>query len=128
MQTTVSQERYVDVLYRRTVTVRAHELRADDSDSDTAPGPHDFFIASLASCTAMTAMWYAKRHGIPLERADARVVADNTEERAGVYKMRVDLTFFGPLSDDQRATLRRAMVTCPIHKLMTTADVQIELV
>ena len=114
--------------YPQTITVRAHELRADYIDHDTAPGPHDFFIAALASCKTMTAMWYAKRHGIPLERVETHVTADDKDERAGVYRMRVAVTFHGPLTDDHRGALARAIAACPIHKLMTTTDVQIETV
>jgi putative redox protein len=73
-------------------------------------------------------MWYAKRHGIPLERAESHVESDDSQERAGVYRMRVRIAFHGPLTDEQRATLTRAIATCPIHKLMTTSDVQIEMV
>jgi hypothetical protein len=32
------------------------------------------------------------------------------------------------MTDEQRASLYRAIAACPIHKLMTTADVQIETV
>ena len=73
-------------------------------------------------------MWYAKRHGIPLERAEAHVESDDSQERAGVYRLRVRVAFHGPLSDEQRATLARAISACPIHRLMTTSDVQIETV
>jgi uncharacterized OsmC-like protein len=37
-------------------------------------------------------------------------------------------TLHGPISDEQRASLYRAVVACPVHKLMTTTDVQIETV
>ena len=114
------------------LTVRAHTLRLDEPESsgghDAAPDPHDLFDAALAACKSATAIWYAKRHGIPLERVDVRLERDDTEERKGVYRMRVHVDFVGALSDEQRATLARAIAVCPIHKLMTTADVQIEMV
>jgi len=115
-----------------TVSVRAHELRSDVKEStgghDSAPGPHDFFDMALATCKAATAMWYAKRHGIPLERVESHVDSDDSEERAGVYRFRVRVELFGPMTDEQRSQLQRAVSTCPIHKLMTTADVQIEMI
>jgi len=118
--------------YPQTLRVRTHTLSADVGPAsggvDSAPGPHDYFDAALAACKVATAMWYAKRHGIPLERAESRVESDDSQERAGVYRMRVRIAFHGPLSDEQRATLTRAIATCPIHKLMTTSDVQIEMV
>jgi putative redox protein len=118
--------------YPVAVHVRAHELRSDMSTAsgggDTGPGAHDFFDIALATCKAHTAMWFAKRKGIPLERVGVVVESDATKEREGVYKMRVTLTFDGPLTDDQRAMLYRAAAACPITKLMTTSEVQIETV
>jgi putative redox protein len=110
------------------IDVRAHTLAADIEANDTAPSPHDYFDTALATCKALTAHWYAKRHEIPLERVETQVDRDDTNERTGVYKLRVTVTFHGPMSDEQRATLYRAIAACPIHKLMTTTDVQIETV
>jgi putative redox protein len=112
------------------VRVRKHTFIADASiaagGEDTAPGPHDYFDTALATCKAITALWYAKRHGIPLERVESHIESDDSQERAGVYKLRVRVELFGPLTDEQRAQVQRAIAACPIHKLMTTTDVQIE--
>jgi putative redox protein len=109
--------------------VRAHTFHSDLSTSsggvDSAPGPHDYFDVALATCKAETAMWYAKRHAIPLERVECVVESDDSHEREGVYTYRVKLTFEGSLSDDQRAQLHRAAAACPITKLMTTAEIRI---
>jgi len=116
--------------YPQTVRVRSHTFAADvgpdSGGTDSAPGPHDYFDTALATCKALTATWYAKRHAIPLERVETHVERDDTRERAGVYRLRVSVTFHGPLSTDQRAALDRAVAACPIHKLMTTTDVEIE--
>jgi putative redox protein len=118
--------------YPLAIHVRAHELRSDLSvalgGADTAPGAHDFFNLSLATCKAHTALWYAKRKGIPLERVEATVESDDSQERQGVYKLRVRLTLFGPITAEQRTLVYRAAAACPVTKLMTTADVQIETV
>ena len=117
--------------YPITVRVRSHSFTSDvaaaTGGQDSAPGPHDFFDTALATCKAMTAMWYAKRHGIPLERIESHVESDDSQERAGVYRMRLRVELFGPLTDEQRAQIHRAIAACPIHKLMTTSDVQIEV-
>ncbi|HEY4057699.1 MAG TPA: OsmC family protein [Kofleriaceae bacterium] len=116
--------------YPHEVKLRNHTFVADAGVSvggqDTAPGAHDFFDASLAACKAHTALWYAKRKSYPLERIEARVESDNTDERKGVYKIRVHVELFGPLTDEQKADIHRAIAACPVHKLMTTSDVQIE--
>jgi putative redox protein len=130
--TTVRCETVTSNDYPVTVHVRAHDLRSDLSATsggkDTAPGAHDFFDIALATCKAHTAMWYAKRKGIPLERVSVIVESDATEEREGLYRMRVALEFQGPLTDEQREMLGRAASACPITKLMTTAEVRIETV
>jgi len=113
------------------VRVRTHTFTADASvasgGEDSAPGPHDYFDSALATCKAITAMWYAKRHGIPLERVESHVESDDSHERSGVYKLRVRIELFGPLTDEQRAQVQRAIAACPIHRLMTTSEVQIEV-
>jgi putative redox protein len=110
--------------------VRAHTLRSDvgaaEGGTDSAPGPHDYFDAALAACKTLTATWYAKKNGIPLERVESHVERDDTGERQGTYVLKVRLAFHGPLSEEQRAKLYGAVARCPIHKLMTTTDVRIE--
>jgi putative redox protein len=114
------------------VRVRTHAFSADASAAagghDTAPGPHDYFDTALATCKAITALWYAKRHQLPLERVETRVESDDSQERAGVYKLRVRVELVGPLTPEQRAEIHRAIAACPIHKLMTTSEVQVETV
>jgi len=110
----------------QTLHVRSHVLHADVIDTDTAPGPHDYFDAALASCKTLTALVYAKRHGIALERVASHVERDDSEERNGKYVLRVRLELFGPLSDADKARIQNAVTRCPIHKLMTTTDVVIE--
>jgi putative redox protein len=116
--------------YPVTVRVRSHSFTADASTAaggqDAAPGPHDYFDSALATCKAITALWFAKRHGIPLERVESHVESDDSQERAGVYRMKVRVELFGPLTPDQHTQVQRAIAACPIHKLMTTSDVQIE--
>ena len=118
--------------FPQVLRIRAHTLRTDASvasgGEDTAPGAHDYFDAALAACKTVTAMWYAKRKGIPLERVESHVERDDSDERAGTYRLRVRLAFHGPLSEEQRTTLARAVSACPVHKLMTTTDVQIDTV
>jgi putative redox protein len=119
--------------YPVTLKLREHSFNADMSVSgggaDSSPGPHDYFDAALAACKAMTATWYARRHKLPLERVETHVESDATQERAGVYKFKIQLIFHGEqLTDEHRVALRRAAGACPIHKLMTTSDVQIETV
>lgn len=116
--------------YPQVLRIRTHTFRSDvgpeSGGADSAPSPHDYFDAALAACKAQTATWYAKRHGIPLERVESHVERDDSEERKGRYRLRVRLEFHGPLSDEQRDALARAAGACPIHKLMTRTEIEIE--
>jgi putative redox protein len=107
-----------------------HQLRADVAPAlggeATGPGPHELFDAALAACKTLTAHWYAKQKNLPLERVTVDVTRDDSQERQGVYKLSVKVEFFGPLSPEQRQALYNAVGKCPVHKLMTTTDVQIE--
>lgn len=120
----------VENQFRQRLLLRSHELHADvgvaDGGHDSAPSPHDYFDASLAACKALTAHWYAKKNGIPLERVETHVERDDHEERSGRYTLRVRIAFHGPLTDEQRARLYAAAGKCPLHKLMTTAEITIE--
>ncbi|HKT43005.1 MAG TPA: OsmC family protein [Rhodanobacteraceae bacterium] len=116
--------------YPQVLRIRTHTFRSDvgpeSGGSDSAPSPHDYFDAALAACKAQTATWYAKRHDIPLERVESHVERDDSEERKGKYRLRVRMQFHGPLSDEDRAALARAAGACPIHKLMTRTEIEIE--
>lgn len=109
---------------------RSHTFRADVGEasggSDSAPGPHDYFDAALASCKALTATWYARKNGIALERVETHIERDDSEERKGKYVLKVRVAFHGPISEEDRTRLHAAVARCPIHKLMTATDVVIE--
>src|SRR5260221_4180614 len=75
------------------VRVRNHTFRSDvgpsSGSTDSAPGPHDYFDAALASCKALTATWYARKHEMPLERVETRRVRKDLEEHGGKYALKV---------------------------------------
>jgi len=116
--------------YAQLLTVGPHTLRADipidEGGAESGPAPHDLFDASLCACKTVTAHWYAKRTGMKLSAVEARVERDDTQERAGVYKLTVHMTYHGDLSEAERTKLHNAVKNCPIHKLMTTSEVIVE--
>lgn len=116
--------------YLHRIDIRAHELHADldvaGGGDDAAPGAHDYFDASLAVCKAHTAMWFAKKNDIPLERVECHVERDDSAERTGQYKLFVRLAFHGALTDEHRKRLYAAVARCPVAKLMTTSEVVVE--
>lgn len=111
---------------RYTVTVDSHVMPMGFSAPDgDGPDPHDYFDGALGGCKALTLMWYARRKQLPLVSVDVDVIRDAAEERRGVYKLTARLTLNGDLTEAQRAELLAVADKCPIHRLMTTADVQI---
>lgn len=92
----------------------------------SAPEPHDYFDTALGACKALTVTRYAREHDIPLTGVTVEIGHDSSRESEGFYSMGAKLTLRGALTDDQRATLKRVADRCPLHKLMTTAEISIE--
>ena len=116
--------------YRHSVNINNHELFTDLpkdlGGDDSAPSPHDYFDAALASCKALTVRLYAQKKDIPLTGVTVEVTHDAAQEQKGRYALNVKLTLKGVLSDAQRDELHHVADRCPVHKLMTTADINIE--
>ncbi|KPQ18915.1 MULTISPECIES: OsmC family protein [unclassified Halomonas] len=91
----------------------------------SAPDPHDYFDIALGTCKAITVQMYAKRKQWPLEGITVRVQRDDSQERKGVYKLAVILTFHGIDDPEQRARLEDISHRCPIQRLMTHSTVDI---
>ena len=49
---------------------------------------------------------------------------DDSEERRGIYRLRVTLNVTGALTDAQRQELLNVAGKCPVHKLMTQATTE----
>jgi putative redox protein len=127
---TVHSETQTPPAIAQTIRVGNHTFRADVSEDlfgqDSAPSPHDYFDASLAACKTLTAHWFAKKNGLALERVEVEIERDASEERKGRYGLKLRLGFFGEkLSDEDKARIHAAVARCPVHKLMTTTDVEI---
>lgn len=115
--------------FRQVVSIDAHTLHADVAPAaggtGSAPGPHDYFDAALATCKALTASVYAKSHAIALDRVIVEIDRDDTQERQGTYVLTVRLSFEGALTEAEKQKLHDVVSRCPIHKLMTTTTVEI---
>lgn len=117
---------------RHDVHVGRHVFSTDASEAEGGEGagasPHDLYDAALGACKALTVLWYANRKGIPLEDVRVEVDRDASQERQGLYRLRVSLELTGPMSEAQRADLLRAAGKCPVHKLMAEVKTEIETV
>ena len=92
---------------------------------ESAPDPHDYFDLSLGACKAITAQMYAQRKGWALGGVTAVVSRDERDERRGLYRLEVALTFHGVDDPERLARLTEISDRCPIHRLMTSATVEI---
>ena len=115
---------------KHVVQVRQHHIDIDEPESnggeDLGPNPHELYDSALGACKALTVLWYAQRKGMPLQDVQVSVERDDSQERQGLYKLRVTLTLGGPLSDEQRQQLLAVARKCPVHKLMTEVKTEVE--
>lgn len=115
---------------RHSIEIGEHLLHTDVPESfggtASGPEPHDLFDAALGACKALTLMLYARQKGLALDSLDVRVVRDDSQERQGIYRLAVELDLHGTLDEEQRQQLLRIADKCPVHKLMTSAEVQVE--
>lgn len=116
--------------FRHSIDIDGHQVFTDLPTSlggeSSAPSPHDYFDAALGACKALTLKLYAQKKGIPLTGVTVEVKHDAEQESKGKYALHVKLTLKGVLTDAQREELQRVADKCPVHKLMTTAEVTIE--
>ncbi|MBS0538020.1 MAG: OsmC family protein [Proteobacteria bacterium] len=110
-----------------------HSLRADEpaaaGGADAGPGPYEFLLMSLGSCTSMTVHMYAARKKWPLEqvvvrlRHERRYLEDCADcEKPGALLDHIDrsIEFAGTLDDAQRARLLEIADHCPVHRTLTS--------
>jgi uncharacterized OsmC-like protein/predicted DsbA family dithiol-disulfide isomerase len=104
---------------RQVLTVGPHELVADlppdEGGQDSGPNPHEFLLAALGACTAMTIEWTAKKKGIPLRHVDVRLSQSRTLEG---HLFRRSIQLQGELTDEQRQELLRAAERCPVSRTL----------
>ena len=114
---------------KHTVHVRQHSFAVDEPPAnggdDLGPTPHDVYDSALGACKALTMLWYARRRQIPLEDVRVSVERDDSQERSGTYRLKIQLELGGALSDAQRQELLNVAGKCPVHKLMTQVTTEI---
>jgi putative redox protein len=113
----------------QTLQIRAHQLNADvavaEGGADEGPSPHDLYDAALGACKALTVMWFARKKGMAVDDIRTEVQSDNSQERAGVYRLQTKLVISGAISDAELAQLAAVAEKCPVHKLMTSVTTEI---
>ncbi|ULU23868.1 OsmC family protein [Dyella terrae] len=82
----------------------------------TGPAPFDYYLASLAACTAITLRMYAERKGWELGEFRAELQLDRDDE-GRLHVMRT-LHATGPLTDGQWDRLLEIVANTPVTKAM----------
>ncbi len=101
------------------------DITIAEGGEDLGPSPHDLYDAALASCKALTLMWYANKKGIKISNISTRIERDDSEERHGVYKLNTYLVLSGDFSEEEFQQLSAVAEKCPVHKLMTSVTTEI---
>jgi putative redox protein len=106
--------------YRTELITNGHHLVADEPEEvggkNLGPGPGEFLMVSLASCTAITVRMYADRKQWPLEKIRVEVTSERNNETTTFIR---HVYFEGALDDVQRNRLLQIANACPVHKVLT---------
>lgn len=106
--------------YRTELISRSHHLLADEQEEvggkNLGPGPGEFLMISLASCTAITLRMYADRKQWPVEKIKVEVNSEK-EGKTTIFSRHIYLE--GNLDETQRTRLLQIANACPVHKTLT---------
>jgi putative redox protein len=106
--------------FGQTVEIGPHRFPADEppfkGGNDAGPAPHEWVLAGLASCVAMTVQGYAKHKGLALRNVEVRV---SSRRENGVFIIERQVELDGDLDDAQRARLLEIAGRCPVTKTLT---------
>ncbi len=104
---------------------------------DAGPDPYTLILAALGSCVSMTTMLYARRKGWEVERVTVRlrqrrIHAEDCQEcerskEGFVHRIERAVSFEGDLTDEQRTRLQEIAQKCPVHRMLTSEIVIVEL-
>jgi putative redox protein len=125
-------------VFRQEVHVGPFDLVGDQpaalGGGDGGPGPYDYLLIALGTCTSMTIGLVARRQGWPLEgvrvtlrhdRIHADDCADCETKRGMIDHIVRDVELSGPLTPEQRASLFAMAQRCPVATTLTS-EIRIE--
>ena len=106
--------------FGQTVEIGPHRFPADEppakGGNDAGPSPHEWVLAGLASCVAMTVQGYAKHKRLTVRKVDVRV---RGHREGGVFIIEREVSIDGDIGDAQRARLIEIAGRCPVTRTLT---------
>jgi uncharacterized OsmC-like protein len=119
--------------FRTELEMGKYRIVADEPASaggtDEGPTPYDLLGGALASCTAMTLHYYAKREGISLEEVEVTVANDRIHAKdcadcltgeGYIHRFDVKLSVKGNLTPEQRTRLTEIAKRCPVARTLSS--------
>lgn len=127
--------------YVEEISIGKHKLLADEpvdaGGTDAGPGPYEFLLTALGTCTCITLRMFADRRRWPLEAVrillcHSKVHAEDCvaceHELRVMDRIEVEIDLKGELSTDQRQRLLEVAGKCPVHNTLASAiDIQARL-
>jgi uncharacterized OsmC-like protein len=122
------------------IVAGSHRMQGDEpvdvGGGNAGPGPYDYLLIALGTCTSMTISLYARRKNLPLEDITvslrhSRIHARDCEEcetKEGLLdRIDLDVQLTGPLTPQQHAKLMEIAGKCPVHRtLKSEIDIRIK--
>lgn len=104
---------------KQEISIGSHRVSADvapeEGGEGSAPSPHEYLAAALASCTSMTLRMYAQRKNWPLENVIVTVTLSKQPEKT---LLETEIQLLGSLDTDQISRLMQISEHCPVHKTL----------
>ena len=109
---------------RMAIRIRGHDLVSDQpmdaGGEDAGPTPTELFVAGLAACVGFYAERFLRRHGSAdgLSVTCDFAMSQDRPSRVASVDLRIDVP--GPLREEVRDALRRAVDHCTVHNSLRT--------
>lgn len=111
---------------RVTLSSGRHTWSADEpldkGGEDTGPSPYELLLGSLAACTLVTLVLYARHKGIDLKGVSARYEHEKVPapegQRGLVDRLTSYVTIEGEYDEATRERLAQIVSRCPVHKTL----------
>ncbi len=112
--------------YAHKLEARTHSLISDVppdlKGQDAGPTPHELFLLSLGTCTAMTLEMYALRQAMTITKITVTVSETKIDDpdQAGTMIPHIveDIDIEGNLTAAQLTQLHKIAKSCPVYKLV----------